>query len=626
MSTNVRSTGNHCVIFGCTNNYRKRKMLENEVCEVHGQQRGHCGCKLFHLHRFPHDDEERRQWIACVNRKDFTPSQSSRVCSEHFVDGRRTERNPTPMINLGYERKVKVGRRRILRQPYLPRKKRKVRPDETQPRTVPGMGLVQGAADSRDEVPITTSFPGIDLVQVAADSRDEVPITTSFPGMDLVQVAADSRDEVPITTSFPGMDLVQCDSSAERSPPEVQHWNTGEPGTAQIFHVVPSVPTTSVETQTDNDSVRPDETQPRTVPGMDFVEGAADSRDQVPIATSFPGMDLVQVAADSRDECGSSAERSPPEVQHCNTGGPGTSQIFHVFPSVPTTSVETQTDNDSDRNRDVATQWEDLASADHTYSLPLNLGTLHSSVRSRMSTSDILFYTGLSEEVFQKILLCLEQSFRPLSQLPLEDQLLLALMRLRLGTLYRDLAWRFSISPSSVCKIFNSVLKSLNEIMKYSVVWLPKSRIQSSMPDSFIQSGYENTRCILDCTEVFLQRPKKQMARAQTYSSYKAHNTLKFLIVIAPNGFIMYVSKAYGGRASDKFIVKDCGILEYFARNDEIMADRGFTLDPYLAAQGVKLNVPAFTRGRWMLNVRSVLVILLLIHATASLISNFPFH
>ncbi|XP_064480029.1 uncharacterized protein LOC135399823 [Ornithodoros turicata] len=223
-----------------------------------------------------------------------------------------------------------------------------------------------------------------------------------------------------------------------------------------------------------------------------------------------------------------------------------------------------------------------------------------------MSTSDILFYTGLSEEVFQKILLCLEQSFRPLSQLPLEDQLLLALMRLRLGTLYRDLAWRFSISPSSVCKIFNSVLKSLNEIMKYSVVWLPKSRIQSSMPDSFIQSGYENTRCILDCTEVFLQRPKKQMARAQTYSSYKAHNTLKFLIVIAPNGFIMYVSKAYGGRASDKFIVKDCGILEYFARNDEIMADRGFTLDPYLAAQGVKLNVPAFTRGKAQLSEEEV--------------------
>ncbi|XP_064476258.1 uncharacterized protein LOC135390485 [Ornithodoros turicata] len=219
-----------------------------------------------------------------------------------------------------------------------------------------------------------------------------------------------------------------------------------------------------------------------------------------------------------------------------------------------------------------------------------------------MSTSDILFYTGLSEEVFQKILLCLEQSFRPLSQLPLEDQLVLALMRLRLGTLYRDLAWRFSISPSSVCKIFNSVLKSLNEIMTYSVVWLPKSGIQSSMPDSFIQSGYENTRCILDCTEVFLQRPKKQMARAQTYSSYKAHNILKFLIVIAPNGFIMYVSKAYGGQASDKFIVKDCGILEYFARNDEIMAERGFTLDPYLAAEGVKLNVPAFTRDFLMLS------------------------
>lgn len=68
--------------------------------------------------------------------------------------------------------------------------------------------------------------------------------------------------------------------------------------------------------------------------------------------------------------------------------------------------------------------------------------------------------------------------------------------------------------------------------------------------------------------------------------------------MIAPNGFIMYVSKVYGGRASDKYIVKDCGVQEYFVPGDEIMADRGFSLDPYLAVQGIKLNMPAFTRGK----------------------------
>lgn len=200
--------------------------------------------------------------------------------------------------------------------------------------------------------------------------------------------------------------------------------------------------------------------------------------------------------------------------------------------------------------------------------------------------------------MFSSILVGLQRVLQPSAQLPIEDQLLLALMRLRLGLLYGDLACRFSISPSGVCKTFHKVLNALHKMMSYIVVWLPRSRLQSSMPQSFIDSGFERTTCVLDCTEVALQRPKKQKARAQTYSQYKASNTVKFLIVVAPNGFIMYVSKVYGGRASDKFIVKDCGVQEYFAPGDEIMADRGFSLDPYLEIQGIKLNVPAFTRGK----------------------------
>ncbi|KAG0444057.1 hypothetical protein HPB47_014232, partial [Ixodes persulcatus] len=96
--------------------------------------------------------------------------------------------------------------------------------------------------------------------------------------------------------------------------------------------------------------------------------------------------------------------------------------------------------------------------------------------------------------------------------------------------------------------------------------------------------------------EIILQRPKKLMARAQTYSSYKAANTVKFLTVIAPNGLIMFVSDAYGGRASDKYIVRNSGVEDYLQKGDEIMADRGFSLEAHLEARGIKMNVPAFTK------------------------------
>lgn len=87
------------------------------------------------------------------------------------------------------------------------------------------------------------------------------------------------------------------------------------------------------------------------------------------------------------------------------------------------------------------------------------------------------------------------------------------------------------------------------------------------------------------------------MARAQTYSVYKAANTVKSLTVIAPNGKLMFVSDAYEGRASNKRIVCTYRVQDYLQKGDEIMAYRGFALEAHLEARGIKMNMPALTRG-----------------------------
>ena len=38
---------------------------------------------------------------------------------------------------------------------------------------------------------------------------------------------------------------------------------------------------------------------------------------------------------------------------------------------------------------------------------------------------------------------------------------------------------------------------------------------------------------------------------------------MKFLVAVTPNRALCYVSPCYGGRANDKFIVKDCGFLNF---------------------------------------------------------------
>ena len=68
-------------------------------------------------------------------------------------------------------------------------------------------------------------------------------------------------------------------------------------------------------------------------------------------------------------------------------------------------------------------------------------------------------------------------------------------------------------------------------------------------------------------------------SRGETYSNYKSHTTVKYLVGISPHGQIMFLSNAFGGRASDKLIVEKSGFMNYLLPGDEIMVDRGFTID-----------------------------------------------
>lgn len=92
---NSLSTGHHCVVYGCSYNQKKRNAARKELCGTHNVLQEVCGCNVYLLHRFPADADLKRQWVAAVNRKDFVPSPSSRVCSAHFVDGKRTDLNFT---------------------------------------------------------------------------------------------------------------------------------------------------------------------------------------------------------------------------------------------------------------------------------------------------------------------------------------------------------------------------------------------------------------------------------------------------------------------------------------------------------------------------------------------------
>ena len=104
----------------------------------------------------------------------------------------------------------------------------------------------------------------------------------------------------------------------------------------------------------------------------------------------------------------------------------------------------------------------------------------------------------------------------------------------------------------------------------------------------------------------FIDRQTNLLARAPTFSSYKHHNTVKVLIGITPQGTIGFVSEAWGGRTSDKFLTENCGFLDNLIPGDLVLADRGFTVHESVQFHQAKLNIPAFTKGKDQLDSADV--------------------
>ena len=98
---------------------------------------------------------------------------------------------------------------------------------------------------------------------------------------------------------------------------------------------------------------------------------------------------------------------------------------------------------------------------------------------------------------------------RPRSLSPM-DEFFLTLVRLRLGLLEQDIAYRFGVSQSTISRVFTSWINFMYLQFKQISLWPPQE--------------------FVDATELFIQQSSLPELQQLTFSNYKNHNTYKGLI------------------------------------------------------------------------------------------------
>ena len=163
------------------------------------------------------------------------------------------------------------------------------------------------------------------------------------------------------------------------------------------------------------------------------------------------------------------------------------------------------------------------------------------------------------------------------------------------------MAYRFGVSQSTVSKTWPKWVDAMFIRLKPLIKWPTREQLKKTMPSDF-KRHFNKCVCIIDCFEVFCERPSDLKARALTYSNYKHHNTVKVLIGITPQGVISYVSKGWGGRASDKHLTENCGLLKELQPGGQVLADRGFNVQESFGLYCAEIVIPPFSRRKKQLS------------------------
>lgn len=173
------------------------------------------------------------------------------------------------------------------------------------------------------------------------------------------------------------------------------------------------------------------------------------------------------------------------------------------------------------------------------------------------------------------------------------NQLFLTLIRLRKGWNLDDLAYLFGIGLRCASVIFFNWVQ---------LMYLQMQRLQEPLFSTRMDQAHEDKpacfrkfpklRAIIDTTEVRCQVPGNYDQQSNMYSDYKSGCVVLYLIAINVFGAIIFISKGFEGRSSDRKIFLESGIREFLVPNDVVLADKGFNVKDVADDDNITVIIP----------------------------------
>lgn len=100
-------------------------------------------------------------------------------------------------------------------------------------------------------------------------------------------------------------------------------------------------------------------------------------------------------------------------------------------------------------------------------------------------------------------------------KLSLKDRIILTLAKLKQNLSFVMLSLLFGVSNACCRRIFKDTIIMLSVVLKPAIPWPSSQSIQRLLPLCF--ENFPNVRVVLDCTEIFIQRPKCLNCRIKVF-------------------------------------------------------------------------------------------------------------